>query len=400
MYTLSEIRNLYEHFDGDRKKVKLFIQSVENGYVSIDGYEDAERCGLEYYNGEDFVITHYGYIQHINDVRWCEQTEEWYEEDDGGMVYTGRDQEWWSQRAMDRHGVSSYNGEYYSDDGLEWHEIVWCEDVCEYMCMDEAYYDEDRGCWVSEEPSSGYVRDYHNNRGYYKTKSWSNKPRYYIGYEIEKEDEDVRNSIEIDDFDEQTDNLWRKESDGSLNSCSGYELVSPTFELNIKKIFEHIRGNDVLVKHINADKSYSCGGHINLSEEGLSGEQMFEKVKGYTPLLYALYYGRVDKNYCKGKSNKDLKEDNEKYQAIKIHSNRIEFRIISAVPNVDTLEWRTKLIKKMLDYPTNDIKTAFFYVETKFKSLLKQTYTTDEKLNELTERFVKYSLQFENINPK
>ena len=398
MYTLSEIRNLYDYFDGNREKVKLFIQSVENDYISIDEYEDAECHDGIFFNGENFVVTYDGDIQSIHDVRWCERTEEWYNEDYVYLVYTGRDQEWWSQIAIERYGASGYNGEYYSESGLEYHDLVWCEDIDEYMHVNEAYYDDDRGYWVSEEPSSGYVRGYHNSG--YTTKSWSKKPRYYIGYEIEKEDEDVRNSIDIDDFESSTDHMWRKESDGSLNSCSGFELVSPTFELNIKKIFEHIRGNELLVSHINADKSYSCGGHINLSEEGLTGEQMFEKVKGYTPLLYALYHGRVDKNYCKGKSNKDLKEDNEKYQAIKIHSNRIEFRIISAVPNVDTLEWRTKLIKKMLDYPTNDIKTAFFYVETKFKSLLKQTYTTDEKLNELTERFVKYSLQFENINPK
>jgi hypothetical protein len=156
----------------------------------------------------------------------------------------------------------------------------------------------------------------------------------------------------------------------------------------------------VLVNHINASTSNSCGGHINLSERGLTGEQLFDKVKGYTPFLYALYYGRVNKTYCKGKSNKDLKNENDKYQAIKIHSDRIEFRIISAVPSVETLEWRAKLIKKMLQYPTNDIKTAYFYVETKFKSLLKQTYKTDERLNELHDRFVKFSLEFENINPK
>lgn len=398
MYTLSEIKNLYDYFDGNRDKVIKFIQSVNDGYISIDGYEDADFYDGTYFDPEEWVRTYHGNIISIHDARWCENTEEWWEEEDGHLVYDGRDQEWWSQRAMDREGVSIYNGEYYSNNGLEYHDIVWCEDIDEYMHVDEAYYDDDRGYWVSEEPSAGYVRSYHN--GGYTTKTWSKKPRYYIGYEIEKEDEDVRNSIEIDEFENQTDNIWRKESDGSLDSCSGFELVSPTFELNTKKIFDYIRSNELLVKHIDASKSYSCGGHINLSEEGLTGEQMFDKIKGYTPLLYALYHGRVDKNYCKGKSNKDLKEDNEKYQAIKIHSNRIEFRIISAVPNVETLEWRTKLIKKMLDYPTNDIKTAFFYVETKFKSLLKQTYKTEEKLNELHNRFVKYSLEFENINPK
>jgi hypothetical protein len=134
-----------------------------------------------------------------------------------------------------------------------------------------------------------------------------------------------------------------------------------------------------------------------LSENGLNGDELFEKVRGYTPLFYALYYGRVDKNYCKGKCNDDLRSDNEKYQAIKIHDNRVEFRIISAVPNVETLKWRTKLLMMILQHPTNDVIKAYYNVDTKFTKLLKQTYS-DDKLSVLKDRFIKFTKQFEGLD--
>jgi hypothetical protein len=193
--------------------------------------------------------------------------------------------------------------------------------------------------------------------------------------------------------------LWRKERDGSLDDNAGYELISPTFEFDIDKIFEYIESNNVLLDHINAKYSTSCGGHINLSEKDLSGEQLFDKIKGYTPLLYALYHGRVDKNYCKGKNNQDLKYENDKYQAIKIHNNRVEFRIISAVPNVTTLKWRCKLIMMILQHPTDDVIKAYYNVDTKFTKLLSQVYSP-EKLIELKEIFIKFTKQFENLNIK
>ena len=118
---------------------------------------------------------------------------------------------------------------------------------------------------------------------------------------------------------------------------------------------------------------------------------------GYTPLLYSLYYGRVDKNYSKGKSNKDLKNDNEKYQSIKIHNNRIEFRIFSAVPNVETLLWRTKLIEKMLQHPTADVRTAYWHIKTKFKTLLAEVYDS-QKFEILNNRIVENTIKFEGVD--
>ena len=251
----------------------------------------------------------------------------------------------------------------------------------------------------SDDESELYVREYHN--GSHRSMEFNNvETKYRIGFEIEKEDSCVKESVDIGEFEDRTGYLWRKERDGSLDNEEGYELVSPTFDFSIEHIFEHINSNELLVSHINAEYSTSCGGHINLSKKGYTGREMFSEVKGYTPLMYALYHGRVNKNYSKGKSNSDLINENEKYQAIKIHDNRIEFRIISAVPNVDVLRWRCELIEMMLKYPCDDVRDAYYYFDTKFSKIIKKVYKDDNKYKLLKDRLRKYTLEFEKIELK
>jgi hypothetical protein len=396
---LSKIKMLYEALSS-KQEVEIAIKSVGYGYVSFDEISNEEYIKYDelFYSTNDYELTINGHIIDINDAFYCDRLGGIVHYEDTICVNIGRNEETVSREWLDdnQSEFHYYNGEYYDCDALDRHDLVILDDTGDVVHVDDAYYHEGDG-WYSypNDNDEEYVRDYHN--GGYRTLMFNHKSKFKIGYEIEKEDEDVRNSIYINDFENETNDLWRKEKDGSLDSCSGFELISPTFELDIDKIFEHIESNEHLVSHINAEKSYSCGGHIHLSEDGLSGEELFDKIKGYTPLLYALYYGRVNKSYCKGKNNEDLKRDNEKYQAIKIHDNRIEFRIISAVPNVDTLKWRTKLIMMMIQNPTNDVIKAYYNVDTKFNKLLKQTYS-DDKLVELKDRFIKFTKQFEDID--
>jgi len=399
---LSVLRTLYEVFNDDREKVQRAISSLENGDVSIQEIESGEYFSHEdgYYSCEDYVTTENGDVLHRDDAFYCNGYEEYYHEDDMVTVYEDGDTNYYSRQWIENRtdDYAFYEGEWYDNSAQQRYCLVWAQDMNQLIHEDCAYYHDGDG-WYSYEPdeTEEYVRGYHN--GSYQSINFDNKSKYRIGYEIEKEDSEVLESINIQDFESNTDYKWRKEKDGSLDDDSGYELISPTFEFNIDKIFEHIESNDVLVEHINAKYSTSCGGHIHLSEKNLNGEQLFEKIKGYTPLLYALYYGRVDKNFCKGKANKDLAYENEKYQAIKIHHDRVEFRIISAVINVKTLKWRTKLLMMILQNPTHDVIRAYYNVDTKFTKLLKQTYT-DSKLVDLKERFIKFTKQFEGIDIK
>jgi len=395
---LSALRVLYNTLQ-DKELVKVAITSMGQGFVSLDDIENDNMFlyGSFYYSQDLYVQDYYNNIIDIDDAFYCDGMDAYFHIDDTDVAYEGRNHSRYSTKYILNQNFVFFDGEYYDQDALERNDIVYVEDTGEYAYSDNCYYHDCDGWYSYPEDREEYVRGYHN--GGYRTLMFNNKSKFKIGYEIEKEDESIRNSIEIDDFESETDNLWRKERDGSLSNDEGFELISPTFELDIDKIFEHIEGNETLVKHINADISSSCGGHIHLSEEGLSGDELFNKIKGYTPLFYALYYGRVNKSYCKGKNNRDLQEENEKYQSIKIHENRVEFRIISAVPSVETLKWRTKLLMMILQNPTDSIIKAYYNVDTKFTKLLKQTYT-DDKLLLLKERFIKFTKQFEDIEIK
>ena len=398
---LSELKVLYEAFDDNRTNVEIAIKSIAEGLVTLEQISDNEyfRTKDYIYSEDEYVIDYNGNVLDRDQAFYCDGYDDWFHEDDTVTVHEGRYNTVYSQRyAQNNSDWHCYCGEYYDSIALEHHDLVYLEDTGRIENQCDAYYHDDDGCWYSYRGrSQDYTRSYHN--GSYQSLNFDEKSKYRIGYEIEKEDEEVLQSINIDDFEEETDGVWRKERDGSLNDDCGYELISPTFEFNISKIFKHIESNSTLVEHINAKISSRCGGHIHLSEKGLNGNQLFDKLKGYTPLFYALYYGRIDQNYCKGKSNRDLEEDNEKYQAIKIHHDRIEFRIISAVPSVATLKWRTKLLMMILKNPTDDIIRAYYNVDTKFTNLLKQTYS-DEKLLVLKERFVKFTMQFEGLDIK
>jgi hypothetical protein len=397
---LSELKILYEVLDDNRERIEYALESINENLITIEDFENGDwfMNGTRFYGGDEYVEDFYGNVLGKDCAFYCNGEDDWFSDEDTVTVYEHRSETTYSARwAENNSDLHCYRGDYYDNDGLSYHSLVYVENEGEVCSEDDAYYHENDNCYYSYPPEDieEYVRGYHN--GSYHQKDFDGKSLYRIGYEIEKEDEDVLQSINISDFEEDTDYIWRKERDGSLDDDCGYELISPTFELNIEKIFELIEGNDNLVRHINADISPRCGGHIHLSQKGLNGNQLFEKIKGYTPLFYALYYGRVSKTYSKGKSNRDLQEDNEKYQAIKIHHDRVEFRIISAVHNVTTLKWRTKLLMMILQNPTSDIIRAYYNVDTKFTKLLKQTYS-DDKLVILKQRFINFTAQFEGLD--
>lgn len=388
-------RELFEHIQENDADLDEIISSVNNGYCCLREIIDEnvfKRDGY-YYSDDEYTITDdTDTVMHRDDANYCNYSETYNEGDVVEVYVSRRNSEYWLESIAEEKAYY-YRGSYYTD--LSDHDLVMMEGG-EIEHLDDVYYwESDNEYHYEPDPSGDYVRDYHYNNSVYEV-NFTDNPKFFIGFEIEKEDQDVKESLYILDFEESCPK-WKKERDGSLDDDSGFELISPKFEVLPDKIREHIQNNKTLLNHVNAQKSTACGGHINVSEAGKTGSQLFDEVKGYTPLFYALYHKRVDKNYCKGKKNSDLQEENEKYQAIRIHSNRIEYRIVSAVPNIDTLIWRTRLIEYILNNKTENPKEAFFKVNTSpLKDLLMEMYP--DNFDQLINRLVKFTLQFENIN--
>lgn len=404
----SECFNVIEK-EGDLKQ-----RSLDCGLLTKEELEEGRYIEYEglFYSNKDFVLCEDGKISLTSRAFYCVVSESWYSKHNTMFkVYGNLDDDNFEEiYPCSLNGLKKLENDCFclvniGNKFFTESYIIYNSDYVVYDYRGDLCYREDVYYWESDgefhhEPEKDddyyeYVRDYHS--GGFRTVDFGGKTPFKIGFEIEKEDQEVKKSMYVHEFKKKTNGVWRKERDGSLCDESGYELISPTYEFDVEKIFEDIRSNSVLVEHINAGYTTSCGGHIHLSKKGLDGWDLFDSISGYTPLLYALYYGRVGKNYSKGKSNKDLKDDNEKYQAIRIHDDRVEFRIISAVPSVDVLEWRARLIQEFTKRPTSCVKEAYYNVDTKFSDLIREVYDTDEKYLQLKHRIIKYTKEFENI---
>jgi len=222
---------------------------------------------------------------------------------------------------------------------------------------------------VNSPEEETYLSDYHSGDCPPEV-LFDNKTPFRIGFEIEKEDEDILTSLNIEEFKRLTNHQWKKERDGSLDE-EGFELISPIFELIPEKIQEHIKDNRTLLNHINADSSYSnCSTHVNVSDNTKSAKELFNSTKFYLPLLYAMYPDRRDNHYCKAKTPESLLYDNEKYQALKIHSNRIEFRIFPRVKNFTQLMFRIRLVSLIMNNQVTSYNEAKKRIECNFKPFL------------------------------
>jgi len=376
-----------------------FRISNNSGFISYNEFLRGHYWESDdFFYSEDYVRTREGHIEHMDFCNFCEGFEEYTT----GRVYTchigvGAHEISACMFYIRVNGLYHYNGEYYDSDSIGAHDLVFMYDG-ELASADSAYYWESDGEYhyeeEEEEEEEEYTRDYHSG-GLQEKVIFSKNPKFFIGIEVEKEDEEVKKSISIGDF-EKNCKGYRKEKDGSLDGCSGFEMITPPYELNPKKIIETIKQNETLVNHFNANISKSCGGHINISEEGLTGDEFFEKIKGYTPLFNALYFKRLESRWCKAKSNEGLINDKEKYQSIRIHSNRVEFRLVSALRNVEQLDWRLRLFELIIKNPTDCPREAFYIIHSKFKNHLKKVYT--ENFETLNTRIIEMTKDFENIN--
>ena len=252
-------------------------------------------------------------------------------------------------------------------------DIVWCDGrgsvrEDEHIFDDEARYCESNNCWYHTD-DVGDIIFYWDCDGEYHDEpepedelhEYHSGPReiwpdarnadWKIGFEVEKEDYDPIHSYSLSDCDR---TMWARESDSSLGD-GGFEFVSPVFNLFTDGLEESVK-SPIVSYHINADCSRSCGGHINISRSGMTGEELFGLMKPYVPLFLALYSGRMDNTYSKAMKHERSYISGGKYQAIAVKHRIVELRIVSAVPNVDTLLWRRDLIRIVAEGCDNSVR--------------------------------------------
>ncbi len=237
-----------------------------------------------------------------------------------------------------------------------------------------------------EEDEEEYTFDYHSSNRKFSYEA--QQAEWRIAYEVEKEDVSVKEQESARDCFDRTG--WAKERDGSLDDYSGFEFVSPVFDM-----FKVNADTFADVKsYIDADFSKSCGGHINVSHITMTNRELYQSIKCYMPLLYCLYNGRVKNTYCPAISKHS--SANDKYGAVFIKDTRLEFRIFGAVRSVSNLLWRTELIKYMVsnrDISEAQVLKNMLDGRGKLHALLRKVYSVEQIIAK-AELFYKYCREY------
>lgn len=345
------------------------------------------------------VTTHDGSVVAKSEATWYERlncwlTEEQYEDlrSNCNIVFCENFQDdIWEADAryglIDRHGNCGYF-HYYTD----YYTVNGCDDfnyvMSESIAYDYGLYLHDDGEFYTEEEDDDkdYTFDYHSGNRVFSPEA--QRAEWRIAYEVEKEDHDVKSEESAYECFRRTG--WAKERDGSLDDYSGFEFVSPVFDM-----FKVNADTFADVKsYIDADFSKSCGGHINISHISMTNRELYQSIKSYMPLLYCLYNGRVNNTYCPAISKHS--SANDKYGAVFIKDSRLEFRIFGAVKNVTNLLWRTELIKYMVsnrDLSEAQVLKNMLDGRGKLHALLRKVYSVEQIIAK-AELFYKYCRQY------
>lgn len=348
--------------------------NVRGDYYHEDEFTDYDIVYDEYYERYEYESDcYFGYVG--NDTTGYFNTESDY-------VSYG-DDFFISREVAANHGIF-----YCCDCEMDYHRDYGCD------CPD---IDEDND---EESDDIVYCFDYHSK---YR-EDFSKESIYKIGFEVEKEDRNIRDDVlAIDLFD---DTGWAKERDGSLG-IGGFELVSPILPLDITKSVNQqpdiINSINSVESYINARYTRKCGGHINISRQNISSQELLRSIGGYLPLFYSLYQNRVENGYSPAKSLRRYIEVREKYSSFNCKNDGIiEVRIFPAVMNVANLLWRTELLRIILSNPTENYKTALVKIANPKNELhqhLAKIFDR-QKLFEKVKLFVNYAAQFEQVQFK
>jgi hypothetical protein len=363
----------YSHYPGDwSEKSRTKWSEYHDGYILYDESCYVESCG-EYFQEDN----------QPDGVHWSDWNDNFVDSNDDDVGY----------------GITNSNGStgwFYSD------ERVYCEDNdTDYVNGEMA---NNNGVYYR----GGYWTTYIGNNAEYQSQErvfkFNRNTVFGIGFEIEKEDCDA---VEIEWSDLHSKTSWAKESDSSLCDDTGYELVSPAFDLFDDKLDKDIEQNKDLQVLINAEFSTSCGGHLTFSSSEYTANELIEGVAGFIPLMYAMYNGRLCNTYCEPKQ-KWVYHRGSGRDAVNIRGNRsireadgkvfgaVEFRLFSAVRSVKNLLWRRDFMKIVANNVNKSEKEVLRMLcnpnSLLFKHLIK-VYDTDKIVNKI-ELFVKFSKEY------
>lgn len=186
--------------------------------------------------------------------------------------------------------------------------------------------------------------------------------RFTIGFEVEKTALH-RNSVREYEL------FCGFETDASC----GYEAVSHILPLLPAgqwrtKVYDMMHKATHIIDDRFSPSNKTCGGHVTLGVEGLTGEEILTAVRPYCGIVLALFRYRLKNRYCGlntnlrtasestdswFNANDEMRWASSRYQLALDKGKVLEFRVVSRYENVKQMMRRYELFYALLDFALN-----------------------------------------------
>lgn len=231
--------------------------------------------------------------------------------------------------------------------------------------------------------------------------------RFTIGYEIEK------NSLHRAAVKEYP-LLCGYERDGSC----GYEAVTHILPLLPagqwrNKVFDLFVQAEKIIDDRFSPSDKRCGGHITVAVQGLSGDELREKIRKNCGIIFALFRKRLNNDYCG--ANRRLQPNSDrvfhsysrahyysadgnhhKYQTALVKGDCLEFRIPSRVESVKQMIRRYELFYEVVNFSVNSPNGSHDLLLKRIDPIVLSMYNGDrakaDEVLSLSKHFRKYIL--------
>jgi len=248
------------------------------------------------------------------------------------------------------------------------------------------------------ETGQGSIKNYRSN--------------YTIGFEIEKDrfGDGQRKEYAL---------IQGYERDGSC----GVEAVTNILPLLPpsqwrNKIFDMVYKAKGIMDDELSPSNFNCGGHITIGVNGLSGEELQEKVRLNASILLALFRKRLKNNYVRHNLRMELYSDQDhvrlnhfngwhsKYQVALAKNNCLEYRLPTRITSYKQMFRRYELMYVIVDFSITKPNGRFSSLLNKVKPILLSMYEGDSAkvdmiiaLSKDFRKFIKSGTITNNIRP-
>ena len=144
------------------------------------------------------------------------------------------------------------------------------------------------------------------------------------------------------------------------DSSCGYEAVTNILPLVGKsiwrnKVFNMFHEAERVIDDQWSPSDYSCGGHMTISVDGMSGEELMEIMRPLSGIVLALYRRRLNHHYCNSnmtmlpRGHDDVYNGYQRSNVVNVKTGAIEYRLPSRITSVASLKRRYELMYVLVD---------------------------------------------------